>query len=59
MAKYRVKHRFPCFIKNSYIPRDGYFVQVLKESLFTDKWIDIKGFVDEEDAVNLLNLLKS
>jgi hypothetical protein len=58
MAKYRIEHQYPCYPSGSCIPYDGYFVQVLKEGFFTNKWINIKGFTDKESAENLLNLLK-
>ena len=58
MARYRIEHRYPCYAKGGCIPYDGYFVQVLKESLFGDIWVDIKGFGNKENAENLLNLLK-
>jgi hypothetical protein len=58
MAKYRIEHRYPCYNGGGCIPYDGYFVQVLKKGFFTDKWVDIKGFVDRKSAESLLNLLK-
>jgi len=39
-------------------PYDGYFVQVLQEGFFTNKWIDVKGFGDRESAEKLLKLLE-
>ena len=53
MAKYRIEHRYPCYPGGGCIPHDGYFVQVLKEGFFTDKWVDIKGFGDRERAEQL------
>ncbi len=50
MAKYRIEHRYPCYVNGGCIPHDGYFVQVLKEGFFTDKWGDIKGFGDKKKA---------
>lgn len=41
-----------------FIPYDGYFVQVLKEDFFIEKWVDIKGFGDKERAEELLKILK-
>ena len=58
MAKYRIEHRYPCYVKGGCIPHDGYFVQVLKEGFFTDKWVNIKGFGDRKSAEKLLNSLK-
>lgn len=40
------------------IPYDGYFVQVLQEGFFTDKWVDVKGFTSRKKAEELLNMLK-
>ena len=57
MAQYRIEHRYPCYA-NDCFPHDGYFVQKLQEGLFTDKWIDIKGFGDKEKAEELLKILK-
>lgn len=45
MVRYRIEHRYPCYANGGCIPHDGYFVQKLKEGLFTDKWVDIKGNV--------------
>lgn len=58
MAKYRIEHRYPCY-NGGCIPHDGYFVQVLKEEIFTYNWVDIKGFGDRKSAEKLLNSLKS
>jgi hypothetical protein len=58
MAKYRIKHKYPCYANGGCIPYDGYFVQVLKEGFFSDKWIDIKGFGNKEEAEELLEILK-
>ncbi len=58
MAKYRIEHRYPCYINGGCIPYDGYFVQVLEEGNFRNRWVDIKGFGDKEDAEELLELLR-
>lgn len=58
MAKYRIVHRYPCYFKGGCIPYNGYFVQKLKEGLFIDKWVDIKGFDDKKRAEELLKVLK-
>ena len=42
MAKYRIEHRYPCYVNGGCIPYDGYFVQVLKEGFFTDKWLILR-----------------
>lgn len=55
MARYRIIHRFPCY--DGCIPVDGYFVQVLKEGFFSDKWVDVKGFASKEKAEQLLKIL--
>lgn len=56
MAKYRIESRYPCY--NGCIPFTGYFVQVLREGLFIDKWIDIKGFDTYERAEELKKQLE-
>ena len=58
MAKYRIEHRYPCYPGGSCIPHDGYFVQVLQEGFFINKWVDIKGFGNREKAEELLKILK-
>ena len=58
MPQYRIEHRYPCYANGGCIPYDGYFVQKLEEGLFTDKWVDIKGFDTPERANELLRLLK-
>ena len=58
MAKYRIEHRYPCYVNGGCIPYDVYFVQKLEEGFFRDKWVDIKGFGDKERAQQLLDLLK-
>ena len=58
MAKYRIEHRYPCYPGGGSIPYDGYFVQMLHEGFFIDKWVDINGFGDRERAEELLNILK-
>lgn len=58
MAKYRIEHKYPCYVNGGCIPYDGYFVQMLQEGFLTDKWIDIKGFGDKEEAERLLEQLK-
>ena len=58
MAKYRIEHRYPCYVNGGCIPYDAYFVQKLEEGFFRDKWVDIKGFGDKERAQQLLDLLK-
>lgn len=55
MPRYRIVQRFPCY--NGCIPIDGYFVQVLKEGVFFDKWVDVKGFASKEKAEQLLRTL--
>lgn len=57
MTKYRIEHRYPCYVNGGCIPYDGYFVQKLKEGFFVDKWVDIKGFDTYERAKELLELL--
>ncbi|MBP5454881.1 MAG: hypothetical protein J6Y37_00080 [Paludibacteraceae bacterium] len=59
MNKYRIKHRYPCYSNGSCIPQDGYFVQVLQKGIFRDKWIDVKGFDNNRDAKELLEIIKS
>ena len=54
MPRYRIEHRYPCYPGGGCIPYDGYFVQVLQEGFFTDKWVDVKGFGDREIAEKLL-----
>ena len=56
--KYRIEHRYPCYPGGSCIPYDGYFVQVLREGLFIDKWVDIKGFDTYERAEELKKQLE-
>ena len=58
MAQYRIERRYPCYANGGFIPHDGYFVQKLKEGIFFDKWIDIKGFGDKKEAEELLKILK-
>ena len=58
MARYRIKHKYPCYTNDSYIPRDGYFVQKLQKGLSTRKWVDIKGYGDRKNAEELLKILK-
>ena len=41
------------------IPITVWFVQMKKETMFGDKWINIKGFDRREMAEELLNILKS
>ena len=40
------------------MPITGYFVQVLREGLFIDKWVDIKGFDTYERAEELKEQLE-
>lgn len=58
MPRYRIENRYPCYPGGGCIPYDGYFVQVLQEVFFTDKWIDVKGFGDRESAEKLLEALE-
>ena len=58
MPRYRIEHRYPCYPGGGCIPYDGYFVQVLQEGMFTDKWVDVKGFGDQESAEKLLKALE-
>lgn len=58
MPRYRIEHRYPCYPGGCCIPYDGYFVQVLQERFFTDKWVDVKGFGDRENAEKLLKALE-
>ena len=41
------------------IPITVWFVQMKKETMFGNKWINIKGFDRRERAEELLNILKS
>ena len=41
------------------IPITVWFVQMNKETMFGNKWINIKGFDKRESAEGLLNILKS
>ena len=41
------------------IPITVWFVQMKKETMFGNKWINIKGFDRREKAEELLNMLKS
>lgn len=41
------------------IPITLWFVQMKKETMFSNKWINIKGFERREKAEELLNILKS
>ena len=41
------------------IPKTVWFVQMNKETMFSNKWINIKGFDKREMAEELLNILKS
>ena len=41
------------------IPITVWFVQMKKETMFGNKWINIKGFDRRERADELLNMLKS
>ena len=41
------------------IPKTVWFVQMKKETMFSDKWINIKGFDRRERAEELLIMLKS
>ena len=56
MARYRIVSKYPCY--NGCIPFTGYFVQVLREGLFIDKWVDIKGFDTYERAEELKKQLE-
>ena len=58
MTKFRIEHRYPCYVNGGCIPHDGYFVQKLKEGVFTSKWIVVKGFEDKKRAEELLKILK-
>ena len=58
MARYRIEQRYPCYPGGGCIPYDGYFVQVLQKGIFTNKWVDIKGFGDRESAEKLLKALE-
>ena len=58
MPRYRIQRRYPCYPGGGCIPYDGYFVQVLQEGMFTDKWVDVKGFGDRESAEKLLKALE-
>lgn len=58
MVRYRIDQRYPCYVRGCCIPYDGYFVQVLKEGLFYDKWVDVKGFGDKKKAEELFKILK-
>ena len=41
------------------IPKTVWFVQMNKETMFGNKWINIKGFDKRESAEELLNMLNS
>ena len=41
------------------IPKTGWFVQMKKETMFGNKWINVKGFDRRERADELLNMLNS
>ena len=41
------------------IPITVWFVQMKKETMFGNKWVNIKGFDRRERAEELLNMLKS
>ena len=41
------------------IPKTVWFVQMKKETMFGNKWINIKGFDKRKRAEELLNILKS
>lgn len=56
MAKYRIEHRYPYYY--GCIPIDIWVVQILKEGLFVDKWVDVKGFDTYKKAEELLKLLQ-
>jgi hypothetical protein len=56
MARYRIKHVYPYYY--GCIPIDIWVVQVLREGMFIDKWVDIKGFDTYKRAEELLNALK-
>ena len=56
MARYRIEHRYPYYY--GCIPIDIRVVQVLKEGLFVDKWVDIKGFDTYKRAKELLEILQ-
>jgi hypothetical protein len=58
MPRYRIEHRYPCYPSGGCIPYDGYFVQVLQEGFFFDKWVDVKGFTSRKKAEELLDMLK-
>lgn len=59
MAKrYRIQHRYPCYSRGGWMPHDGYFVQVLKEGLFIDRWVDVKGFDSRKKAEELIKTLE-
>lgn len=58
MPRYRIEHRYPCYPGGGCIHYDGYFVQVLQEGMFTDKWVGTKGFGDKESAEKLLKALE-
>lgn len=56
MPRYRIITKYPCY--NGCIPITGYFVQVLKEGRFVNKWVDIKGFDTYKRAKELLQILQ-
>lgn len=56
MTRYRIQNKYPCY-NGGCIPYDGYFVQVLQEGFFYNKWVDIKGFDNRKRAEELLKQL--
>lgn len=55
MTRYRVQHKYPYY--NGCIPIDVWIVQKLERGLFSDKWVNIKGFDTPEKAQQLCDLL--
>ena len=41
------------------IPITVWFVQMKKETMFGDEWVNVKGYDKREKAKELLNILKS
>ena len=46
-------------VYDGFIPITVWFVQMNKETMFGNKWINIKGFDRRERAEELLNMLNS
>lgn len=57
MARYRVKHIYPYY--DGCIPINVWMVQKLERGIFSDKWVDIKGFDTPEKANQLCDLLNN